>query len=142
MATLVVVWAGYRFSVGRLEDLPPMDYMGTPALPPPGQRGALLAWLARVPLPAPEFWHGFLFLRAHDAHGHLAFLFGETREHGFRSFYLVGLALKSPLPFLVIADGCRRRGLRPLRPPRRWAPAASAPRWRPSRRWRSRRSSR
>ena len=45
-------------------------------MPPPGQRGALLSWLARVPLPAPEFWHGFLFLRAHDAHGHLAYLFG------------------------------------------------------------------
>ena len=102
VAMLVVVWAGYRFSVGRLEDLPPMDYMGTPALPPPGQRGALLGWLARLPLPAPAFWHGFLFLRAHDAHGHLAFLFGETREQGFRSFYLVGLALKSPLPFLVL----------------------------------------
>ena len=101
-AMLVVVWAGYRFSVGRLQDLPPMAYIGTPVLPPPGQRGALLSWLARVPLPAPEFWHGFLFLRAHDAHGHLAYLFGATREHGFRSFYLVGLALKSPPPFIVM----------------------------------------
>ena len=101
-ALLLVVWAGYRFSVGRMDDLPAMDYMGTPVLPPPGQRGALLAWLARLPLPAPEFWHGFLFLRAHDAHGHLAFMFGATREHGFRTFYLVGLALKSPPPFLVM----------------------------------------
>jgi hypothetical protein len=101
-ALVLVVWAGYRFSVGRLDDLPPMAYLGTPVLPPLGQRGALLARLARVPLPAPEFWHGFLFLRAHDAHGHLAFLLGATREHGFRTFYLVGLALKSPLPFLVL----------------------------------------
>jgi len=108
-----VVWAGYRFSIGRLGDLPPMDYMGTPALPPPGQRSALLAWLARVPLPAPEFWHGFLFLRAHDAHGHLAFLFGQTREHGFRSFYLVGLALKSPLPFLLLVAAAVGTTLRP-----------------------------
>ena len=102
LAALVVVWAGYRFSVGRLEDLPPMDYDGTPALAPVGQRSAFLAWLARLPLPAPEFWHGYLFLRAHDVHGHLAFLYGQTREHGFRSFYLVGLALKSPLPFLAL----------------------------------------
>ena len=121
-AMLVVVWAGYRFSVGRLEDLPPMAYMGTPVLPPPGQRGALLSWLARVPLPAPEFWHGFLFLRAHDAHGHLAYLFGQTREHGFRSFYLVGLALKSPLPFLVMVMVAVAAALRPLRPPRRGRP--------------------
>ncbi len=102
VAALVVVWAGYRFSVGRLEDLPPMDYDGTPALAPAGQRSAFLAWLSRLRLPAPEFWHGYLFLRAHDLHGHLAFLYGQTREHGFRSFYLVGLALKSPLPFLAL----------------------------------------
>jgi hypothetical protein len=119
VATLVVVWAGYRFSVGRLDALMPMDYMGTPALPPAGQRGPLLAWLARLPLPAPEFWHGYLFLRAHDAHGHLAFLFGETREHGFRSFYLVGLALKSPPPFLLLVAAAAaatfaRGGRRPL----------------------------
>jgi hypothetical protein len=119
-AMLAVVWAGYRFSVGRLGDLPPMDYMGTPAVPPVGQRSALMAWLCRLPLPAPEFWHGFLYLRAHDAHGHLAFMFGETREHGFRSFYFVGLALKSPLTFLIfvaaavgvvaVAVAMRRRG--------------------------------
>jgi hypothetical protein len=118
-ALLFVVWAGYRFSVGRLEDLPPMDYLGTPALPPPGQRSGLLAWLARLPLPAPSFWHGFLFLRAHDAHGHLAYLFGETREHGFRIFYLVGLALKSPPPFLLLVAAAAaatfpRGGRRPL----------------------------
>lgn len=102
VAAFVVAWAGYRFSTGRLDDLPPMDYMGTPVLPPPAQRSAALAWLARAPLPAPELLHGLLFLRAHDLHGHQAFLFGETREHGFRSFYLVGLLLKSPLPFLLL----------------------------------------
>lgn len=102
LAALAVLWAGYRFSTGRLDDLPAMDYMGTPVLPPAGQRSAVVAWLCRVPVPAPEFWHGLLFLRAHDAHGHLAFLFGQTREHGFRSFYVVGLLLKSPLPFLLL----------------------------------------
>ncbi len=115
MAALAVVWAGYRFSTGRLDDLPAMDYMGTPVLPPAAERSALFACLCRVPLPAPEFWHGVLFLRAHDAHGHLAYLFGQTREHGFRSFYLVGLLLKSPLPFLLLlaaaaAATCRRGG--------------------------------
>ena len=54
VAMLVVVWAGYRFSIGRLEDLPPMDYMGTPALAPPGQRGALMTWLATCGCPRPR----------------------------------------------------------------------------------------
>jgi hypothetical protein len=115
----LVVWAGYRFSVGRLDDLPPMDYIGTPVLPPPGQRSALLAWFCRLRLPAPEFWHGFLFLKAHDAHGHPAFLFGQIRDRGgFWDFYLVGLLLKSPLPFLLLLAICLpallRKGRRPL----------------------------
>lgn len=121
LSFVVVVWAGYRFSTGRLDDLPAMGYMNTPVLPPAGQRSAFVAWLCRLPLPAPEFWHGFLFLRAHDAHGHMAFLFGQTREHGFRSFYLVGLLLKSPLPFLFLLAAAlpavfRRAGRKGLGP--------------------------
>jgi hypothetical protein len=114
-----VMWAGYRFSVGRLDDLPPMDFIGTPVLPPPGQRAPLLAWFCRLRLPAPELWHGFLFLKAHAVHGHPAFLFGQIRERGgFWDFYLVGLLLKSPLPFLLLLALCLpallRRGRAPL----------------------------
>ncbi len=118
-AAFLVIWAGYRFSVGRLDDLPPMNYIGTPVLPPPGQRSALLAWFCRLRLPAPEFWDGFLFLKAHDKHGHSAFLFGQIRDRGgFWDFYLVGLLLKSPLPFLLLLAACLpallRKGRAPL----------------------------
>jgi len=106
-AAFLVTWAGYRFSVGRLDDLPPMSYIGTPVLPPPGQRSALLTWFCHLRLPAPEFWDGFLFLKAHDKHGHSAFLFGQIRDRGgFWNFYLVGLLLKSPLPFLLLLAAC------------------------------------
>lgn len=119
LVALVVVWAGYRFSVGRLDDLPPMAYLGTPVLPPAGQRSTLVAWLCRLRLPAPEFWDGFLFLKAHAQHGHSAFLFGQIRDRGgFWDFYLVGLLLKSPLPFLLLLALCApalaRRGRAPL----------------------------
>ena len=114
----VVVWAGYRFSVGRLDDLPPMSYIRTPVLPPLGQRSPLLAWFCGLRLPAPEFWHGFLFLRAHDANGHSAFLLGQLRERGgFWDFYLIGLLLKSPLPFLLLLAACLPALLRKGRPP-------------------------
>jgi hypothetical protein len=117
-AAFMVVWAGYRFSVGRLDDLPPMSFIGTPVLPPPGQRSALLAWFCRLRLPAPEFWDGFLFLKAHDKHGHPAFLFGRIRERGgFWDFYLVGLLLKSPLPFLLSLAACVPALLRKARAP-------------------------
>jgi len=107
VVAFMVVWAGYRFSVGRLDDLPPMSYIRTPVLPPPAERSALLAWFCRLRLPMPEFWHGFLFLKAHDKHGHAAFLLGRIRDRGgFWDFYLVGLLLKSPLPFVVLLLAC------------------------------------
>ena len=107
LVAFLVVWATYRFSVGRLDDLPPMDFIGTPVLPPPAERSRLLAWFCRLRLPAPEFWDGFLFLKAHDKHGHPAFLFGEIRARGgFWDFYLVGLLLKSPLPYLLLLVAC------------------------------------
>lgn len=103
VAAVGVVWAGYRFSTGRLDDLRAASFMGTPVFPPLGQRSAFLAWVCRLRLPAPELWQGFFFLKAHNAHGHPAYLFGQIRDHGFWSFYLVGLFLKSPLPFLFLA---------------------------------------
>jgi hypothetical protein len=101
-AAFLVTWAGYRFSTGRLDDIPPANYLGTPVLPPLPERSTLVRWLCQLPLPMPELWHGALFLRAHDQHGHTAFLFGRLSEHGFWNFYLVGLLLKSPLPFLLL----------------------------------------
>jgi hypothetical protein len=97
----LVTWAGHRFSTGRLEVFPPADYIGTPVVPPVAARSSFMRWLCHLPLPAPEVLHGVLFLRAHDQHGHTAFLFGRLSEHGFWNFYLVGLLLKSPLPFLA-----------------------------------------
>jgi hypothetical protein len=118
VVAFLVVWAGYRFSVGRLDALPPMAYLGTPVLPPAGQRSALVAWLCRLPLPAPEFWDGFLFLKAHDLHGHSAFLFGQIRDRGgFWDFYLVGVLLKSPPSFLLLLALCAPALLRKNRAP-------------------------
>jgi hypothetical protein len=115
----LVVWAGYRFSIGRLDDLPPMRYVDRPVLPPLGQRSALLAWFCHLRLPAPELWHGLFFLKAHAAFGHSAYLFGQIRDRGgFWDFYLVGLLLKSPLPFLLLLALCLpallRKGRAPL----------------------------
>lgn len=101
----VVTWAGYRFSIGRLDDLPALGYLDTPILPPVTERPGWLRWLTSLPLPAPEVPHGYLFLKTHSDHGHLAYLFGRVSDHGFWSFYLVGLFFKSPLPFLIAAIG-------------------------------------
>lgn len=102
LATFLVVWAGYRFSIGRIDDISPLGYLRRPLLPAVADRPGWLAWLCQLPLPAPEVPHGYLFLKSHNSHGHLAYLFGSVSDHGFWNFYLVGLLLKSPLPFLLL----------------------------------------
>ena len=62
----------------------------------------------------------------HNAHGHPAFLLGQTSQHGWWYFYLVALAVKTPLPLLGLGlvglamlarDGWRERRLERLAPP-------------------------
>jgi hypothetical protein len=86
----VTVWAGYWFSFGEV----------------PG-------WNVR--LPAPEFFQGISEAMRHAKEGHDAdaYLLGETSPTGFWHFFLVALALKTPiaLVLLMIAGlvGCWRR---------------------------------
>ena len=96
---------------------------GVPAGPVPGRpvhqslavavaTGALVLWavyrfsLAPVaggpPVPAPEFWRGITQLVELNRHGHESFLLGQVSAHGWWYFFPVALAVKSPIPFLVL----------------------------------------
>lgn len=44
---------------------------------------------------------GIVAIKAHNDTGHLSFLLGELRSTGWWYFYLVGLAVKTPLPLLA-----------------------------------------
>jgi 4-amino-4-deoxy-L-arabinose transferase-like glycosyltransferase len=83
-----LVWACYRFSFG----------------PVPALHG--------VRLPAPEFWNGLWSVYLHNRRGDATFLLGERSDHGWWFFYPVVLAVKTPLPFLLLAA---YGGLRALR---------------------------
>jgi hypothetical protein len=54
----------------------------------------------------PEFFHGLRFLAAHNAAGHEAYLLGRISDHGFWWFYPVALAVKTPLPTLLLMLLC------------------------------------
>lgn len=101
-ATVLVVWAGYRFSVGRMDALAPEVKGWLHLLPPVAERRGLTGWFIHAVLPMPELFHGLRFLLAHDAAGHEAYLLGQVAERGFLAFYPVALAVKTPLPFLVL----------------------------------------
>jgi len=106
LAMALVTWAGYRFSVGRMDDLAPEVKGWLHILPPVAERVGLTGFLLRTPLPAPELWHGLRFLAAHDASGHDAYLLGKNSEHGFVAFYPIALLVKTPLPFLALLLLC------------------------------------
>jgi hypothetical protein len=74
---LVIVWAAYRFSFGKVDFAP-------------------------FPLPAPEFYKGIQEVIKHNNEGHLSYLFGKISPTGFQGFYFVVLAFKTPLAFLAL----------------------------------------
>ena len=78
VATLVV-WAGYGF------ELRPVT-------------GLAVDW----PLPAASHIERWLRLRENLAYGRESFLLGQNRMHGWRLYFPVAFAIKTPLPTLVL----------------------------------------
>jgi len=73
----LVVWAGYRFSIGKVH-------------------------FTDLRLPAPELYRGIETVMDHNAKGHPSYLLGERSDYGFWYYYPVVLAVKTPLPFLIL----------------------------------------
>jgi hypothetical protein len=63
----------------------------------------LLSLIEHVHLPAAwwNFAEGIMALKAHNDTGHLSFLLGDAKLGGWWYFYLVALAVKTPLPLLL-----------------------------------------
>jgi hypothetical protein len=77
LLALFIVWAGYRFSFGKV-------------------------YFANLKLPFPELFAGIKQVMTHNAEGHTGYLLGERRTKGFWYFYEVALAVKTPLAFLAV----------------------------------------
>lgn len=78
LVAAIVVWAGFRFSVGQVEQ-----------------------W--SLTLPAPELFRGILEAQKHNAEGHATYLLGQWSMTGWAHYYFVALAVKTPLPLLGLA---------------------------------------
>jgi len=59
--------------------------------------------IAHLPLPRElkDLVNGIVAVKAHNDSGHLSYLLGQTRLDGWWYFYLVALAVKTPLPLLA-----------------------------------------
>ena len=104
LAAVMVIWGGYRFSVGSLGYEPALvgqQIVATAAHPATG----LAASIAKLPIyPAHEFLRGiFDTTRRVDAHHDPVFLLGQLSQGGLWYFFPVDLVAKTPLPFLIAA---------------------------------------
>jgi Dolichyl-phosphate-mannose-protein mannosyltransferase len=75
----VVIWAGYRFSTGTF-----------------------VTHGIAIRIPAPELLEGLRDLVTHNRSGHPSYLLGKTSNDGFRLYFPVVFALKSPLALLIL----------------------------------------
>jgi 4-amino-4-deoxy-L-arabinose transferase-like glycosyltransferase len=117
---LVVIWAGYRFSFGRLASV----------APPNRPHGMIDALVGNAALPAPEFINGLADVELHSSMGHGSSLLGEFRIRGWWYFFPVVLAVKTPLAFLFLCGAgyvCLARRFRKPLAWQCWAPGVVAP---------------
>jgi hypothetical protein len=107
--TFLVVWIGYRFSVGALaatENRPhdPVDRVVDAVGGSEAVRTALYEVVEAPIFPAPELVRGLNAARAKNASGHAGYVLGRRLEdRGTWIFFPVALAVKTPLPFLLLA---------------------------------------
>ena len=104
LVALLLVWAGYRFSIGPIkEGAPPAATAGRPE----GAEGLKrdVAAVLRLPVfPAPGYARGVLDLRRENRSGERKnFLLGEPIREGRWTFFPVALGVKTPIPFLLLA---------------------------------------
>jgi 4-amino-4-deoxy-L-arabinose transferase-like glycosyltransferase len=84
----LLIWAAYRFSFGAVS-------------------------FTSLRLPAPELYAGIQQVIEHNRRGDPAYLLGGHSQSGWWYFYLVALAVKTPLPFLgllIYGIAARKRG--------------------------------
>ncbi|HET7373086.1 MAG TPA: glycosyltransferase family 39 protein, partial [Gemmatimonadaceae bacterium] len=96
----LVVWALYRFDVGRVS--------------PSGML-----------VPAPAFVSGIDRFLLHGGSGHPSFLLGRPGNHGWWYYFPVALAVKTPIPLLLLSVVGGFEAVRSLREQRDWSAAVA-----------------
>ena len=126
--SVFVVWAGYFFHVSRATwrngsftaTFPHRDNIVSPHAP----KFLNLS----IPVPAGEYLEGFRRVVRHNSGGHASFLLGKISGNGFKLFFPVTLALKSPpIILLLFAAGVILIAFRRVSVPREWWILASFP---------------
>jgi hypothetical protein len=100
-ATVLVLWAGYRFSVGPVLVSDKLDGHALAVVDRLPQ--AIRHLLFSVRIPAPEFFAGVGMVISHNASGAPAYLLGENYTGGRLLFFPVAILVKTPIPVLLLS---------------------------------------
>jgi dolichyl-phosphate-mannose-protein mannosyltransferase len=128
---IIVLWAGYGFSVGHVREsmqLTPENMPSFQHFPGPVRSIARDMVTSDWVLPAPALLKGIADAWVLNKSGSQGYLLGKTKTGGWWYFFLVAVAVKTPLPFLILCMA-GFAVLLPQKRERRWqalAPALSA----------------
>jgi hypothetical protein len=106
LVAALVIWGAYRFSWGSPRAVAdPAAFTELVETCFSGDRTrALVTRVLSQSMPAPEFADALLYLCYENAPGRTtSYLLGKITQDGFPAFFWVALAVKTPLPLLVLA---------------------------------------
>jgi hypothetical protein len=101
----VIVWGGYRFSLKPIQEVTGLSPSAMPSFQhfPAFARSTLQRVVIQNPrLPAPELLHGVAVAWVLNKSTSASYLFGHIKAGGWWYFYLCALAVKLPLPLLIL----------------------------------------
>jgi hypothetical protein len=101
----VVLWGGYGFSVGHVRESMQLSPDAMPSFqhfPLPMRNIARNMVLRNSLVPAPALLKGFATIWALNKEWPQAYLLGNIKNGGWWYFFLLGVVVKTPLPFLVL----------------------------------------
>lgn len=90
---LVVLWGSYAFSTGHLQDALNVS---------PNSVTASQAVRANPVIPAPDFVRGVSLVLQMNKQAPESYLFGHEKPGGWWYFFPVALAVKTPIPFMIL----------------------------------------
>lgn len=103
----VVLWAGYRFSIGPVDDAMQLSASSMPSFqhfPAPLRSAARAVVVSNPSLPAPAFLHGLAEAWVLNQSAPESYLLGHRKSGGYWYFFLLGVAVKTPLPALIFVS--------------------------------------
>lgn len=104
LACALTIWAAYRFSLGTIVTPERRPYSRVDQIV--GAEGGIhdIAYylLENARYPAPEFFQGIKGFFHRHSKGHVVFFLGDVRKDGWWYLYPIVLAVKTPLPFVLL----------------------------------------